>query len=72
LKDFEILQVCVFGIDVELNSGHRDIEVDAVEHLAESRTALLLDPSQGATESTLHAGREASLPSSALFDLCYI
>jgi hypothetical protein len=38
LKDFKILKVCVFSIDVELHSGHRDIEVNTVENLAESRT----------------------------------
>jgi hypothetical protein len=36
LKDFEVLQVCVFGIHIKLDSGHRDIEIDAVEDLAES------------------------------------
>ena len=72
MQDLEVLQVCVFGIDIELNSCHRDIEVDAVEDLAESRTELLSDRSPGAPEGSLYAGRETSLPSTALFDLGYI
>jgi hypothetical protein len=39
LQDLKILQVCVFGIDIKLDSGHRDIEINAVEDLAECRTA---------------------------------
>jgi hypothetical protein len=38
LKDLKILKVCVFSIDVELHSSHRDIEINAVENLAQSRT----------------------------------
>ncbi len=40
LEDLEILQVCVFGIDVALDSVHGDIHIDAVKDLAESGTAL--------------------------------
>ncbi len=42
LKDLEVLQVCVLGIDIEFDSGHRDIEVDAVKDLAESRTVFTM------------------------------
>ena len=38
LKDLEILQVSVFGIDVELDSSHWNIEIDTIEDLTESRT----------------------------------
>lgn len=37
LEYLEVLQVCVLGINVELDPGHRDVEIDAVEDLAESR-----------------------------------
>ena len=37
LEDLEILQVCILRVDVKLHPGHWDIEVDAVEDLAESR-----------------------------------
>ena len=40
LQDLKILQVCVFGIDVKFDSGHWNIEINAVEDLAECRTAL--------------------------------
>lgn len=42
LQDLEILQICVFCINVELDSSHRDIEIDAIEDLAESRTSSTL------------------------------
>lgn len=42
LQDLKILQVCVFGIDIKFDSGHRDIKVNAVEDLAESRTSSAL------------------------------
>ena len=38
LEDLEVLEVRVFGVHVELDSGHGNVEVDAVEYLAESRT----------------------------------
>lgn len=38
MKNLEVLQICIFGIHVELNAGHRNIEVDAVEDLAECRS----------------------------------
>jgi hypothetical protein len=38
LKDFEVLQIGIFGIDVELDPSHWDVEVDTVEYLAESST----------------------------------
>ncbi len=72
MQDLKILQVRVFGIDVELDSGHRDIEVNAVEDLAESRTALSSARWQGVIEEWSAAGQQTNLPSSALFDLGYI
>jgi hypothetical protein len=72
LQDFKILQVCVFGIDVKFDSGHRDIKVNAIEDLAESRTASCQPGWQGVTEEKTAAGPEANLPSSALLDLGYI
>ena len=73
MQDLEILQICIFSIDVELDSGHRDIEVDAIKDLAESRAVF---PSR---VSDYHAGQElrpeghcagegSNLPSSALFN----
>ena len=38
LEDLEVLQICVLGVHIELDSGHWDIEVDTIEDLAESRT----------------------------------
>ena len=38
LQYLEVLQVCVFGVNIELDSGHRNIKVNAVENLAEGRT----------------------------------
>ena len=38
MEDLEVLQVCILRVDVKLHPGHWDIEVDAVEDLAESRT----------------------------------
>lgn len=37
LEDFEVLQICIFGVDVELDSSHGDIKVDTIEDLAERR-----------------------------------
>ena len=39
LEDLEVLEVSVFGIDVELDTRHWDVEVDRVEDLAKSRSA---------------------------------
>lgn len=72
MQDLKILQVCVFGIDVELDSGHRDIEVNTVEDLAESRTAFPSACWQGVIEEEAVAGHEANLPSATLLDLGYI
>ena len=57
MQDLKILQVCVFGIDVKLDSGHGDIEVNAVEDLAESRTALPSTDWQGAIEGACRGAR---------------
>lgn len=38
LQDLEVLDVCIFGVDVKFDSGHGHIEEDAVEDLAESGT----------------------------------
>jgi hypothetical protein len=38
LQYLEILYVGIFAVDVELDAGHRDIEINAVEDLAESGT----------------------------------
>jgi hypothetical protein len=72
LQDLKILQVCVFSIDVKLDSGHWDIEVNAVEDLAERRTACCQPGWQGVIDEKTAAGQEANLPSSALLDLGYI
>ena len=42
LQDLKVLEVCVFGVDVELDAGHWDIKVDAVKDLAKSRSGELL------------------------------
>jgi len=42
LQDFEILYVGIFGIDIKLDSRHRDVEVDAVEDLAEGGASTTL------------------------------
>ncbi len=39
LQDLEILYVGILCVDVELDSGHRDIEEDAVIDLAQGGTA---------------------------------
>jgi hypothetical protein len=64
LQDFKILQVCIFGIDVKFDSGHWDIEVNAVEDLAESRTASCQSGWQGVMEEKTVAGQEAKLTQS--------
>lgn len=38
LQDLEVLQVGIFGVDVELDTSHWDIKIDAVEDLAQSRS----------------------------------
>lgn len=38
LQDFEVLDVGVLGVDVELDASHGEIAEDAVEHLAKSST----------------------------------
>ena len=35
LQDFEVLYVCIFRVDVELDAGHGQVKEDAVVHLAE-------------------------------------
>lgn len=40
LQNLKVLQICILRVDVELHPGHRQIEVDTVEDLAESRTVL--------------------------------
>ena len=40
MENLEVLQICVFGIDVKLDPGHWHVEVDAVKDLAESGTAV--------------------------------
>ena len=62
MQDLKILQICVFGIDVELDPGHRYVEVDTIEDLAESRTALLSAGWQGALEENPAAGRPYPVP----------
>lgn len=39
-EDLEVLEVGVFGIDVELDTAHWDIEEDAVVDLAEGGAAV--------------------------------
>lgn len=39
LEDLEVLEVGVFGVDIELDTRHWDIEVDRIEDLAKSRPA---------------------------------
>jgi hypothetical protein len=36
LKDFEVLKVGIFGVDIKFDSSHRNIKIDAVKDLAES------------------------------------
>lgn len=65
MEDFEILQVGILRIDVELDASHGDIEVDTVEDLAESRSALetckrLLV--RGATVGRLGARKDQTYP----------
>lgn len=40
LQYFEILQVCILGVRVELYPRHGDIVEDAVEYLAQRRTGV--------------------------------
>ena len=35
LQDFEVLNVGIFGVDVELDARHGHVKEDAVVHLAE-------------------------------------
>ena len=42
MEDLEVLEVSVFGVDVELDTRHWDVEVDRVEDLTKSRSATLL------------------------------
>jgi hypothetical protein len=42
LQNFEVLQICIFGVDIEFDSGHGYVEEDAVEYLAESSSVVLL------------------------------
>jgi len=35
LEDLEVLDVCVFGVDVEFHASHGHIAVDAIVNLAE-------------------------------------
>jgi hypothetical protein len=72
LQDLKILQVCVFGIHIKLDSRHWDIEVNAIEDLAESRTALLSAGWQREVQEKAAVGQDTNLPSSTLFDLGYI
>ena len=71
LKNFEVLQIRILGIDVELDSRHWDIKVDTVEDLAERRTVwLACQHHPGVNKAGHDAGRwYFSLPSSALLDL---
>lgn len=45
LEDLEILEVGVFGVDVELDTRHWDVEVDRIEDLAKSSSASFVSPS---------------------------
>lgn len=78
MEDLEVLQVCVLGIHIELDSGHGDIEVDTVEDLAESRTGRWVSEAQtdGQTgvwaEGWFVAGEGSNTPSSTLLDFGYI
>lgn len=38
LQHLEVLNVCIFRVDVELDSGHGDVHVYAVKDLAECGT----------------------------------
>lgn len=42
LQDFEVLNVQILRVDIELDLGHGHIHVDAVEDLAEGSTGLVL------------------------------
>lgn len=47
LEDLEVLQVCVFGIYIELDASHGNIEVDTVEDLAKRRAVSRLSTLEG-------------------------
>lgn len=42
LQDLEVLDVGVFGVDVEFDARHGDVEVDAVVDLAEGGSGAAL------------------------------
>lgn len=42
LKNLEVLDVGVFGVNVELDSGHGYVQEDAIEDLAEGRPGTAL------------------------------
>ena len=42
LENLEVLQIGIFGINVELDPSHGNIVIDAVEDLAESSTMIHL------------------------------
>ena len=63
MQDLKILQVCIFGIDVELHSGHWDIEINAVKYLAESCSVSQASACwQGVMGRGLVRGREQTYP----------
>lgn len=42
LQDFEVLDVGIFGVDVELDARHRHVKKDAVVHLAEGGAVVVV------------------------------
>ena len=76
LKNFEILQVCILSIDIELYSGHWYVEVDTIKDLAESRATSTRGVSAylggRGHPGNLIACRAQDLPSTTLLDLCDI
>jgi hypothetical protein len=42
LQNLEVLEVCVFSVDVELHTSHWDIKVNAIEDLAKSGAVVRL------------------------------
>lgn len=70
LQDLEILNVGIFTVGVELDSGHGHVHVDAVEYLAEGGTADVLGQLDHGRLARHIAGEGSwNSPSSALLNL---
>lgn len=56
LQNFEILYICIFAVDIELDSVHGDIHVDTVVNLAQCRAGNLLAACLVVSHHTTKAG----------------